>query len=123
MANTARARGAGSTRAAPSAPAMKGPLHGMAMKAASAPVENAPRKPLVWLPRAANAGIGNSNRPARFKAIRSEEHTSELQSLMRISYAVFCLKKKKTKIKNTHKHLTHHYTNNLAHYVTNQTIR
>src|SRR3546814_10234959 len=30
---------------------------------------------------------------------RSEEHTSELQSLMRISYAVFCLKKKK---KNTH---------------------
>src|SRR3546814_7137626 len=30
-------------------------------------------------------------------ASRSEEHTSELQSLMRISYAVFCLKKKKTK--------------------------
>src|SRR3546814_4087873 len=30
-------------------------------------------------------------------AIRSEEHTSELQSLMRISYAVFCLKKKKQK--------------------------
>src|SRR3546814_1172488 len=29
-------------------------------------------------------------------AFRSEEHTSELQSLMRISYAVFCLKKKKT---------------------------
>src|SRR3546814_3153369 len=35
--------------------------------------------------------------------IRSEEHTSELQSLMRISYAVFCLKKKKHKI-NTHNH-------------------
>src|SRR3546814_9264195 len=30
------------------------------------------------------------------EGIRSEEHTSELQSLMRISYAVFCLKKKKT---------------------------
>src|SRR3546814_9535526 len=29
--------------------------------------------------------------------VRSEEHTSELQSLMRISYAVFCLKKKKSK--------------------------
>src|SRR3546814_10868608 len=29
------------------------------------------------------------------KGLRSEEHTSELQSLMRISYAVFCLKKKK----------------------------
>src|SRR3546814_1653355 len=32
------------------------------------------------------------------EAIRSEEHTSELQSLMRISYAVFCLKKKKNKL-------------------------
>src|SRR3546814_9554953 len=31
---------------------------------------------------------------ARLKPLRSEEHTSELQSLMRISYAVFCLKKK-----------------------------
>src|SRR3546814_6569626 len=39
-------------------------------------------------------------------AARSEEHTSELQSLMRISYAVFCLKKKKKKTKNiiTHAH-------------------
>src|SRR3546814_3884993 len=34
---------------------------------------------------------------------RSEEHTSELQSLMRISYAVFCLKKKNRKIKQRHK--------------------
>src|SRR3546814_5628755 len=33
-------------------------------------------------------------RAARRQALRSEEHTSELQSLMRISYAVFCLKKK-----------------------------
>src|SRR3546814_9534664 len=33
---------------------------------------------------------------------RSEEHTSELQSLMRISSAVFCLKKKNTKIKQPH---------------------
>src|SRR3546814_5530472 len=32
---------------------------------------------------------------------RSEEHTSELQSLMRISYAVFCLKKKKQNLTNT----------------------
>src|SRR3546814_10666610 len=37
-----------------------------------------PRRPLIWTPEG-----------------RSEEHTSELQSLMRISYAVFCLKKKK----------------------------
>src|SRR3546814_4579574 len=35
---------------------------------------------------------------ARRRIARSEEHTSELQSLMRISYAVFCLKKKKTKL-------------------------
>src|SRR3546814_5673977 len=34
-------------------------------------------------------------------ALRSEEHTSELQSLMRISYAVFCLKKKKNQKPNT----------------------
>src|SRR3546814_10788344 len=34
--------------------------------------------------------------------IRSEEHTSELQSLMRISYAVFCLKKKKEHTYTTH---------------------
>src|SRR3546814_2138366 len=33
---------------------------------------------------------------------RSEEHTSELQSLMRISYAVFCLKKKNQKLKQSH---------------------
>src|SRR3546814_3029805 len=33
------------------------------------------------------------------EGLRSEEHTSELQSLMRISYAVFCLKKKKKEIK------------------------
>src|SRR3546814_8218293 len=33
---------------------------------------------------------------------RSEEHTSELQSLMRISYAVFCLKKKQNKYHKTH---------------------
>src|SRR3546814_2214151 len=33
---------------------------------------------------------------------RSEEHTSELQSLMRISYAVFCLKKKNTSTNNTY---------------------
>src|SRR3546814_6079540 len=36
--------------------------------------------------------------------IRSEEHTSELQSLMRISYAVFCLKKKKKKRTNIKKY-------------------
>src|SRR3546814_1864807 len=55
-------------------------------------------------------------------AVRSEEHTSELQSLMRISYAVFCLKKKtqendnKTQkiipTKNYHRTITNNYNNN-----------
>src|SRR3546814_8306793 len=38
---------------------------------------------------------------------RSEEHTSELQSLMRISYAVFCLKKKTQNKKKEHKQVEH----------------
>src|SRR3546814_6626641 len=42
------------------------------------------------VPKAREAGFAE-------QGIRSEEHTSELQSLMRISYAVFCLKKKKHK--------------------------
>src|SRR3546814_3236717 len=44
---------------------------------------------LNWM--TAGSGISHSE---RFDGMRSEEHTSELQSLMRISYAVFCLKKK-----------------------------
>src|SRR3546814_4821565 len=49
-------------------------------------------------------------------ADRSEEHTSELQSLMRISYAVFCLKKKKP-IKFTlyRIHFSHHSTHVINH--------
>src|SRR3546814_7998078 len=63
--------------------------------------------------RARNPGARNVvrssplSRPAcpgqRVRAGRSEEHTSELQSLMRISYAVFCLKKK-----HEHKHADSH---------------
>src|SRR3546814_7325429 len=48
------------------------------------------------------AGQGVVTEPHSFDVevvARSEEHTSELQSLMRISYAVFCLKKKKTQQK------------------------
>src|SRR3546814_8104945 len=48
-------------------------------------------------PCGAHAGGDRRRRPGLpgAAALRSEEHTSELQSLMRISYAVFCLKKKK----------------------------
>src|SRR3546814_6233643 len=52
---------------------------------------------MQWLPTILLAAqIDLSNSLIYNLVIRSEEHTSELQSLMRISYAVFCLKKKKT---------------------------
>src|SRR3546814_12824084 len=51
----------------------------------------APRCPPLPAP---GAGRRRTGRPAAAGQPRSEEHTSELQSLMRISYAVFCLKKK-----------------------------
>src|SRR3546814_10580997 len=53
------------------------------------------------------------NHSASSSSIRSEEHTSELQSLMRISYAVFCLKKKKLKQTNIYNKITNH--NNKRH--------
>src|SRR3546814_4019174 len=61
----------------------------------------------VWMPRpySACAAVSATRPPeptGRPENVRSEEHTSELQSLMRISYAVFCLKKKHiTDKKNT----------------------
>src|SRR3546814_6149977 len=65
--------------------------------------------------RAFSAGVGSATTPFGNDsatvmpspgASRSEEHTSELQSLMRISYAVFCLKKKKQEKKNPHSPLS-----------------
>src|SRR3546814_5315840 len=47
------------------------------------------------------AGLVLVHRASHHSHTRSEEHTSELQSLMRISYAVFCLKKKKIKYTKT----------------------
>src|SRR3546814_6139826 len=69
----------------------------------------------------ASVGIRHANHPAfgdrlvlqqrpldlrASNVVRSEEHTSELQSLMRISYAVFCLKKKKEITQYQHNHST-----------------
>src|SRR3546814_9544525 len=48
--------------------------------------------------------VGETER-SKFRIVRSEEHTSELRSLMRNSYAVFCLKKKTTQISNTNQQL------------------
>src|SRR3546814_5864815 len=58
------------------------------------------RRPIPWRPVARprcapdRANLTRRERPLPVRPPRSEEHTSELQSLMRISYAVFCLKKK-----------------------------
>src|SRR3546814_7916000 len=57
-------------------------------EAAGAPIASQPCTPNI-------AVIFTDDGNGLTRAIRSEEHTSELQSLMRISYAVFCLKKKK----------------------------
>src|SRR3546814_5245945 len=59
-------------------------------------LDGVPLQPDDWI-RAANSAKPNDAIQERLR-LRSEEHTSELQSLMRISYAVFCLKKKKYKI-------------------------
>src|SRR3546814_1312145 len=64
-------------------------IRGLRLKS---PISRAPGRQIGW-------------RRRQSQARRSEEHTSELQSLMRISYAVFCLKKKKTT--NTNKEQTH----------------
>src|SRR3546814_6288507 len=59
---------------------------------------------LQWEPHPVSTrGRFEHGDPAEHPGPRSEEHTSELQSLMRISYAVFCLKKKNTKIHNTYR--------------------
>src|SRR3546814_9233107 len=73
-----------------------------ASTALAAPAARARRRlPPAWAVRAAAAPA-----PAHRARWRSEEHTSELQSLMRISYAVFCLKKKNKHKRTTLGHLT-----------------
>src|SRR3546814_2156099 len=51
-----------------------------------------------WRRSGSRVGTVGGMHTSTVRETRSEEHTSELQSLMRISYAVFCLKKKKHKI-------------------------
>src|SRR3546814_8828645 len=63
----------------------------------------------VWLTRSAGCVINDyadrwPDGQVKRTRERSEEHTSELQSLMRISYAVFCLKKKNNKHTHIHTH-------------------
>src|SRR3546814_6556232 len=70
------------------------------------------REPLTVdeMRRRINAAFGADRTPSRSaigRYARSEEHTSELQSLMRISYAVFCLKKKINNNNHKTRVLTH----------------
>src|SRR3546814_3330027 len=92
----------------------KGAAAHKARTGVDAPTEATVQGPFYWegapeLPLGADIGAGNPGEPCYYHgrvtdlagkpiANRSEEHTSELQSLMRISYAVFCLKKKKNRI-------------------------
>src|SRR3546814_10028270 len=60
---------------------------------------------------------GKCGSPSHYhRRFRSEEHTSELQSLMRISYAVFCLKKKKKKHLKTYEYAIRYTLTPLPHY-------
>src|SRR3546814_4598392 len=80
----------------------------------------------VSLSRLVPRAIVRNNGPLACARSRSEEHTSELQSLMRISYAVFCLKKKKRTTTvyviiialANKQHLHNIYHNNSTHYDT-----
>src|SRR3546814_10033950 len=70
------------------------------------PLDTCARSAAVWLKAWAtrpmlSSVVTRSDLSLGLAASRSEEHTSELQSLMRISYAVFCLKKKKQKEHHT----------------------
>src|SRR3546814_5908215 len=82
--------------------------------AARKPVQRTLHLPLAHAPGGPRPDGGVA--PARARG-RSEEHTSELQSLMRISYAVFCLKKQKSK---TNKQRSH-YTIDTEKYTKSQT--
>src|SRR3546814_4135993 len=84
----------------------RSPLTSIPTILATAPARSMPPSSPISVPDAGPATTDSSC------GTRSEEHTSELQSLMRISYAVFCLKKKK--------HITTEIleTKSLHHYLT-----
>src|SRR3546814_1763020 len=78
------------------------------------PARSSPARPSI---RRCTASAGTSRvvLRCRWRTGRSEEHTSELQSLMRISYAVFCLKKKKRQAKyKEERKVEHSWTSELS---------
>src|SRR3546814_4489300 len=78
---------------------MRAAQAGMPIRAASWLIPDATTATLPAIQRDSGTGLLDL-RGMENSAPRSEEHTSELQSLMRSSYAVFCLKKKKSEYKN-----------------------
>src|SRR3546814_7687001 len=86
----------GRDRIGSSAAAPKWPLPSLCIGADSAPI----------LAKYRHSGATGEKRSICCRFWRSEEHTSELQSLMRISYAVFCLKKKNPSSCKKHKSVT-----------------
>src|SRR3546814_3248531 len=91
--------------------------HEVKFRAIEALTERYPVAPMCVLFRVSRSGYyawlrrkPSMREMANRKLLRSEEHTSELQSLMRISYAVFCLKKK------THPHIYHFIASILSAY-------
>src|SRR3546814_7464566 len=84
-------------RSAPLAPCKDRRLHPVPLVASCRRCRPHPRRRPHWSRQVGAAGADGAAIPAVSR--RSEEHTSELQSIMRISYAVFCLKKKNTQIR------------------------
>src|SRR3546814_7838936 len=90
----------------------KRPRHGCSRAALAQTQSRGQLRPLVHT-RRCRLRAPWQNQPRRSSMLserastRSEEHTSELQSLMRISYAVFCLKKKKQQNKTNTQHKTY----------------
>src|SRR3546814_4852503 len=84
-----------------------------AIRATSRPSKASGKEPRRGCRRCWRSGILRGSEPVPGYSWRSEEHTSELQSLMRISYAVFCLKKK-TKTHNNMQLYKHHHIDNHA---------
>src|SRR3546814_1251272 len=76
---------------------------------------HAERRPPLRKPQARSSQLADVYLQGAERAWRSEEHTSELQSLMRISYAVFCLKKKKKKAIKRQPEYQHNTKHNKQH--------
>src|SRR3546814_9160971 len=98
------------------------------MTAPAAAMKAASQRPPAWIASSTSGASTAAERMRviskgtgvlqRFRRRRSEEHTSELQSLMRISYAVFCLKKKKHKNQVKYTNLQHSPTPTLLRTTT-----